>query len=485
MRSTFFGLEIGYRGLVAHQKSLDITGHNMTNASTPGYSRQRCEITETYPFTYPGLNRPYSAGQIGTGVEVTSVLRIRDQLIDVQIQQETMMLGYWESRRDMLDQAELILNEPADSNIRTSVDKFWTALQNLANDVTSIPARSELRQQTLAMTATIREDYARIQNLREDANQRIVNYVTDINKIATEIADLNDQIGKVCALGDNPNDLMDKRDLLVEELSKMINVSYTTDSLNRIKVTVKGVDLVDGSTANKIITVPNPDDPGMVTLEWYNPEHLQPSLPVEVTGGNLKGLLEMRDQDIPKMLNDLNTFAGTLIARVNALHSTGYGLDGSTGFNFFKGTNAIDIDLADELQDETIVPGDSTQRGLLRIACSDSPLTAPGDGNNKNIEAIYELKHLKVFNANTTTIGDFLGTFVNEIGGKSSVARVKAEHQTLLIQNLDTRRQSISGVSMDEEMTNMVKFQQGYNAAAKIISTMDELLDVVINRLKV
>jgi flagellar hook-associated protein 1 FlgK len=483
MRSTFFGLEIGYRGLVTHQKSLDITGHNVTNASTPGYSRQRGEITETYPFAYPAFNRPNAPGQIGTGVEVTAVLRVRDQLLDVQIQQETMLSGYWESRRDMLDQAELILNEPTDSNIRTSLDKFWTALENLANDASSIPARSNLRQQALAMTATIRQDYAREQALRTDANQRIINMVTDINKIATEIAALNDQIGKVSAMGDHANDLLDKRDKLVEELSKMINVSYTTDSLNRIKLTVKGVDLVDGSIANKIITVQNPSDPGMVSLEWYNPEYLAPHLPVEVTNGNLQGLFEIRDQEIPRILNDLNNFASTLITRVNNLHSTGFGLDQSTGINFFTGTNAMDIDVSDQIKDETVVPGTSSQIGLLRIACSTSVLDLPG--NNKNIEAIYELKHAKIINGNTVTIGDYLAAFVNEVGEKSSIAKTKAEHQTLLIQNLDLRRESISGVSMDEEMTNMVKFQQGYNASAKIISTMNEMLDVVINGLKV
>lgn len=482
MRSTFFGLEIGYRGLASHQKSLDITGHNVTNASTPGYSRQRPEITETDPFAYPAFNRPNAPGQIGTGVEVTAVMRVRDQLLDSQIQIETTLAGYWESRRDMLDQAELILNEPADSNIRTSLDKFWTALQNLADDATSIPARSELRQQALSMTATIRQDYAREQALRVDANQRIINYVTDINKKATEIAALNDQIGKVSAIGDHPNDLLDKRDKLVEEISKMINIGYTTDSLNRIKLTVKGVDLVDGSIANKIIAVADPANPGMVKLEWYNPEYLMPQLPVEVTGGHLQGLLEMRDHEIPRILNDLNNFASTLITRVNALHSTGYGLDRSTGINFFEGTNAMDIEVSLQIRDETVVAGTSSQVGLLRIACSNSVLDLPG--NNKNIEAIYELKHAKIINSNTVTIGDYLAAFVNEVGEKSSIAKTKAEHQTLLIQNLDQRRESISGVSMDEEMTNMVKFQQGFNAAARIISTMDEMLDVVINRLK-
>lgn len=484
MRSTFFGLEIGYRGLATHQKSLDITGHNIANASTPGYSRQRGEITETDPFTYPGFNRPYAAGQIGTGVEVTSVLRIRDQLIDGQIQQETMLSGYWESRRDMLDQAELILNEPADSNIRTCVDDFWEALQDVADDATSIPARNELRQQTLSMTDQIRSDYARELALREDANQRIIDEVTEINKIANQIANLNDQIGKLSALGDNPNDLMDKRDLLVEELSKKINIGYTTDSMNRIKVTVSGVAIVDGSVANQINTVLNPSDPGMVNLVWNDPRPFpQPVLPVQVTNGTLQGLFEIRDRDIPKILNDLNNLAGTLITRVNAIHVTGYGLDGSTGNNFFKGTNASDIELADELQDTVIDPATNTQMGLLRIACSDSDLHLPG--NNVTIQAICDLKHEKILTGNSITISDFLGAFVDDIGEKSSVARSKAEHQSILIENLDQRRQSISGVSMDEEMTNMVKFQQGYNAAAKIISTMDEMLDVVVNRLKV
>ncbi len=484
MSSTFFGLEIGYRGLVTHQKNLDITGHNIANASTPGYSRQRCEITETDPFTYPAFNRPNAAGQIGTGVDVTSVSRIRDQLIDGLIQNETMTSGYWESRRDMLDQAELILNEPADSNIRTSFDSFWTALENLANDATSMSARSDLLQQALSMTAQIRSDYSREQALRTDANQRIINYVTDINKIAVQIAGLNDQIGKISALGDNPNDLMDQRDQLVENLSKMINISYTTDSMNRIKVTVSGVALVDGSVANKINTVLNPSDPGMVNLVWQNPEPKpNPPLPVQVTNGNLQGLLEMRDQDIPQILNDLNNFAGTLISSVNALHVTGFGLDGSTGNNFFKGTGAMDIDVDDQIADTTIDPATNSQMGLQRIACSSSSLQLPG--NKEIIEAICDLKQMRIMTANTETMNDFLGTFVNNIGEKSSVAQTKADHQTLLIQNLDQRRQSISGVSMDEEMTNMVKFQQGYNAAAKIISTMNEMLDVVINKLKV
>ncbi|MCL6589535.1 MAG: flagellar hook-associated protein FlgK [Firmicutes bacterium] len=471
MRSTFFGLEIGYRGLVSHQKALDITGHNVANASTPGYSRQRGEITATDPFTYPAFNKPHTAGQIGTGVEITAVLRIRDQLIDNQIQYETMMSGYWEARRDILDEAEMVLNEPADSNIRTSVDQFWQAFQNFSNDPSSIPARSELRQKTLAMCAAIRDDYARELSLRHEVNQRITDQVADINRIGVQLAELNDQIGKVTAMGDRPNDLMDKRDALIEELSKMVNINHFTDSLNRMTVTIKGVPLVEGLLANQILAVPNWNDPGMVQLEWKLPS----GQPVEATSGRLKGWLEMRDEEIPLLLSRLNDFAGTLITRVNALHQTGYGLDSSTGWNFFDGTGANDIDLSNALKDET--------NGLVRIAGSDDIFGLPG--NNKTALAICELKHLKILTAGTATMGDFIGALINDLGEKSLIAGSKAEHQTVLINNLDQRRESICGVSMDEEMTNMVKFQHGYNAAAKIITTMDEMLDVVVNRLKV
>jgi flagellar hook-associated protein 1 FlgK len=471
MRSTFFGLEIGYRGLVSHQKALDITGHNVSNASTPGYSRQRGEITATDPFTYPAFNKPWAAGQIGTGVEVTAVLRIRDSLIDNQIQSETMMSGYWEARRDTLDEAEMILNEPADSNIRTSVDQFWQAFQNFADDPSSIPARSELRQKTLAMCTSIRDDYAREQSLRHDVNQRIVDQVNDINRIGTQLAELNDQIGKVTALGDRANDLMDKRDALVEELSKMVNVNHFTDTENRMTVTIKGVPLVEGIIANQILAVPNWNDPGMVKLEWKIPA----GLPVEVTSGHLQGWLEMRDEEIPSLLSKLDDFGATLINQVNALHRTGFGLDGIDNRDFFKGTDAHDIDLSDPLQDEA--------QGLVRMAASDNLLALPG--NNKIALAICELKHMKILTSNTATMGDFIGALVNDLGEKSLIADSKSEHQILLINNLDQRRESICGVSMDEEMTNMVKFQQGYNAAAKIISTMDEMLDVVVNRLKV
>ena len=365
---------------------------------------------------------------------------------------------------------QLITNEPADSNIRTSVDQFWQALQNVADDAKLIPARSDLRQKALAMSDLIKEDYTKYQDLRVETNQRIIDQVSEINRYADQIADLNNQIGKVTALGDRANDLMDKRDLLVESLAKCVNINHFVDANNRMTVTIKGIPLVDGQIANHILTVPNNNDLGMAQLQWETPA----KQPVEVNNGNLMGLLEIRDQEIPQVITDLNNFATTLINQVNALHQTGYGLDESTGRKFFTGTDASSIDLDDPIKDQA--------NGLQRIAASDSLFGLPG--NNKIMLAISQLKQAKLFTTNTATMGEFIGAMVDYLGEKTLIADSKSGHQTTLITNLDQRRESVCGVSMDEEITNMVKYQQGFNAAAKIISTMDEMLDVVVNKLK-
>lgn len=474
VRSTFFGLEIGRLGLQAHQKQLEITSHNMANASTEGYSRQRGEMTTTQPFTYPAFNRVQTAGQLGTGVEVTAVMRIRDELIDDQIQREMTISGYWESRQTMLDEMELIVNEPSDSNIRTAVDSFWKSIQGVANDATSIPARSVLRQDTLTMTELIRQDYQRMKSLRNVANERIKEQVGHINTIADKIAMLNDQISKVTVMNDHANDLMDQRDLLIQELSEMVKISKTTDRFNRVNITINGIPLVQDITANEIVVEPDHNDEGMVKLVWANLGR-----EVDVLGGSLKGLLEIRDQDLPEFLNHLDNFAKTLITEINSRHRSGYGLDESHNIDFFKGTGAADIDLADAIKD--------VENGLNRIAASSSIVdTEEGlEGNNHVMKEIYKIFDQRLLNNSTATMGEYIGAVVADLGEKTNAAKVKFEGQTRLIASLDERRESVCGVSLDEEITNMVRFQHGYNAAARIISTMDAMLDVIVNRLKV
>lgn len=472
MRSTFFGLEVAYRGLVTHQAALDVTGNNISNASTEGYSRQTSEITSTKPFTDPSFNRVEKAGQMGTGSEVSEILRIRDELIDSQIWRNTSCSGYWESSNSLLSQLESIVNEPdtESGNIRTAMDAFWTALEDLSTSPESTEKRTALLESAITMADFIKSDYNQIQLLCDDTNQRVIDKVDELNQLSSEIAELNDQIGKITALGDNPNDLLDKRDELVEQVSKIVNVNKTVDGLDRITLTIQGVPLVNGNMANKITTVPNTDNESMVDLRWdsFN-------MPVDVRNGELQGLLEIRDEIIPEVLNDLDTFTNTLITSINDLHRTGYGLDGSTGEDFFVGAGASDIYVSSRLTDG--------EEGLRRIAASS---TEDGlEGKNDIALAMAKVAERKLLNNGSATLGEFLGSVVSKVGSWAQEAEINTEHYSLLIENLDAKRQSISGVSMEEETTNMLRFNQGFNAAAKILTMMDQMLDVIINDLKV
>lgn len=472
MRSTFFGLEIGYRGLVTHQAALDVTGNNISNASTPGYSRQRAEINSTDPYTYPAFNRCNTYGQIGTGSQVTEILRIRDELIDTQVWRNNSNLGFWESSDNLLGQLESIMNEPdtESGNIRTAVDAFWAAMEDFSKSPEAMELRTPLVEAAITMTDFIKSDYNQFKLLREDTDQRIVNKVDELNQLASEIAELNEQIGKVTALGDNPNDLLDQRDKLVEQVSKIVNISTTVDAQDRMSLTIQGIPLVNGITSNKITTVPNPNDESMVRLRWQALD-----MEVDVRNGELMGLLEVRDEIIPEILNDLDSYANTLITSVNNLHRTGYGLDGSTGEDFFVGTGASDIYVSSRINDG--------EEGLRRIAASSSEEGL--EGNNDIALAMAELVDLKLLKGGSATLGDFIGSLVSKIGSLTQEADLNTEHYTLLIENLNGKRESISGVSMEEETTNMLRFNQGFNAAAKIINVMDEMLNVIVNQLKI
>ncbi len=469
MPSTFSGLEIGRRALLTSQKALEITSHNMANAGTPGYSRQVPTISATAPYTYPIFNREKTAGQIGTGVDITSINRVRDQLLDDQIQRESSALGQWASMRDMLDQIERTLNEPSNNGIRAAVDEFWNAMQNLATKPNDTPTRAALVQQTMTMTDQIRESYQGLKTLRSDVNDRIAAQVEEINGYAKELAELNDQIGKINIQGDQPNDLLDRRDQLLEELSTIVNIRTTYDAQDRVTVTVGGRSLVYGNQYSSMITVRNENDPSASEIRWEGLTD-PAAREVNISSGSLQGLLTVRDEKIPQMLDNLDQYAKALITNVNSVHQKGIGLDGSTNLKFFEGTGASDIRLAEVIEDNP-----------QRIAASASG--ASGEG--AIALELAALKQKPILNGNTVTLGSFFAGVIAELGIDSAMAKTKANNQALLINHLSDKRESISGVSLDEEMTNMIQFQHGYNAAAKIISTMNELLDVIINRLKV
>ncbi|MEN2998531.1 MAG: flagellar hook-associated protein FlgK [Brevinematia bacterium] len=328
--SSFHNLEVGRKSLLAHSDALKTTGHNISNLNNPEYSRQIIHLKAFHPIYDPSWNRETSPGQIGTGVVVEDIVRARDQFLDDRIIFEKGGLGFWEARRKILYQLQLIYNEPEGPNIRTALDEYWEALQKVAMDPTEISSRVVLVEKAKALASQIRHEYNSIVKLREQANELIKQKISEINGYIKEIAHLNNQIQKLEALGDNPNDLYDRRDALVEKLSKVMNISVGRSDKDEFMITVGSEILVQGEGYHEIIGVPNPGNKGYVDLYIGSTERK-----LSLSDGELFGLVYARDVDLVADMKRLNSFTINLIESVNEIHRDGFGLDGTTGLDFW------------------------------------------------------------------------------------------------------------------------------------------------------
>ncbi|KNZ70096.1 flagellar hook-associated protein FlgK [Thermincola ferriacetica] len=476
MRSTFFGLNIGRQALQAQQRALDVTAHNIANANTEGFSRQRAVMATTTPFAYPSVNRPIGAGQIGTGVMVEEVKRMRDSFIDLQVRQEVNKTGEWETKNNSLQKLEVIFNEPSDAGLRTVLDQFWEAWQELSKKPELEAVRSLVRQRGIAVAETFNHLDRQLTDLAEDLDASVKIKVDEINNIAGQVAALNDQIVRVEVQGDNANDLRDKRDLLLDELSKIVQITVKEDNSGAVTVSIGGRALVSAAGVSKISAVPNGANNGYVDLQWA-----VDGTAVSIQSGSIKGMLDIRDITIPSYRQQLDDLANALVTSVNAEHVAGYGLNKTAAdphFNFFDaaGTTAATISI------DAAILGDLDNIAAASTAAD--PLASPSvenSGDGSNALNIAELKHQALLG--TATLDDYYRGMIAQLGVEAQESSRMVDNQNLLLSQLENRRQEVSGVSLDEEMTNMIKFQHAYNAAARTITAMDEMLDTIVNRL--
>lgn len=458
MRSTFGGLETGLRALRAQQLALELTGHNIANADTPGYSRQAPRMSASDPYTIPTMNRLDAAGQVGTGVEVYEIIRMRDEFLDRQIQYENSSLGRWEARQSSLEQLEVIFQEPSENGLAAQIDLFWKHLEELATRPDNISVRSTVLENGKNLAVTFNHLHEQLANYQKDLDKQAQILVERINSLSKQIADLNKEIGKIKALGEEPNDLLDKREALLQELSGITNVTVQKDNLSRYTISIEGTILVTGDNSFNLSTATNTEGFSEVVFSANN-------RPVKISDGRLKGLMEMRDVDIRYYLSAINNFASTMITWFNDVHRAGYGLDDSTGLDFFSGNDASNIGV--NINDPE------------RIAASDR-FGAPGNGENAVNLANVINKEL-LMNGGTATLSVYYGSVIAKLGVDAEKADTMAINQDILVKHLHNRQESVAGVSLDEEMANLMKFQNSYNAAARLITTMDEILDRLIN----
>jgi flagellar hook-associated protein 1 FlgK len=437
------GLETTLRGILAQQLALDVTGHNIANANTVGYSRQRASLVATDPYTVPGVTRPPQAGQLGTGVDVDQYERIRDSFIDLQLRAQTMLNGANQATQDGLQQVEQAFNEPSDSGLNSLLAKYWSAWQDVSNNPENLATRQALAAAASSLAGGFNQVAQQLSTLQSQTASNVTYTISDVNSIGTQIAALNDAIAKSTVTGDRPNDLLDQRDLLIDRLSGLGNVTLTNGANGSVDVSIGGAALVTGATSATLA------ETDMTSL----------------TSGKLSALIALRDTTIPGYQTQLNTIASTLISQTNTAHAAGFDLNGAAGGAFFTGTDAATIGVNSALV---------TNPALIAASGNGQP------GNAAGALAMNALQGTAVIGS--ATIDQAYSQLVTLIGADSQEAQRAYDTSSLLTSTLQSKRDSVSGVSLDEEMTNLVRFQRGYQASARALSAMDDMLDTLITR---
>ncbi|MFO7985609.1 MAG: flagellar hook-associated protein FlgK [Desulfatiglandaceae bacterium] len=455
MANIYGTLHIGRQALAAQQEALNVTAHNIANVNTEGYSRQRVVTETTAPITT-------GAGQVGTGVTVSGVERVYDRHLAQQISDENETFGRWEAEKNGLDRAEVVLNEASGYGLNQAMSDFWDAWQDLVNNPSGAAEREMVAWsgENLALNfERIHNDLSQIQN---DMNSYVSQTVDGINFKAEQIAAINEKIVKIETSEGSANDLRDKRDVWVNELAKMIDITYHEEGNGSYTIKL-GDDrsLVEGATSNALATDTNGS--GFEDVVWEDD-----NADVPISDGKLKGYMEVRDAAIPGYKDDLEELSEEIKDAVNDIHQDGYGLDGTPGEDFFTGSLAgNDFAISSTISED-----------VTKIAASGTELGVPGD--NQNAIEIAELQNALKMNSDTATFDDFYNGVVSGVGVDVQQAYSSYSHQEAMVNYLDDYREAVSGVSLDEEMVNMLQFEAAYQAAARTISSVDKMLETLM-----
>ncbi len=337
MNSTFMGIEIGKKGLSSHQQALHVTGHNISNAANKEYSRQRVIITAADPLYVPALNRSNAAGNIGQGSIVSTVERIRDAFIDDRIMIEKDVHGYWKTKSDLLYQVETIYNEPSDQSIRSRLDQLWKGWEELSKYPEERSTREVVKEKAVSLSNEVKHIYRQLYDLQQNANRQIAHTVDQINLYARDIRDLNERILKSEALGDNPNDLKDKRDALIEKLSELININVGRNDRDELIVYIGSENLIQGEVVHELKALMDQENQGYYKVVWKGTE-----TDVSIKGGSLLAQIDIRDKILRDNINSINAFAVNLVDLVNEVHRDGFGRNGKSNIDFFQYINISD-----------------------------------------------------------------------------------------------------------------------------------------------
>lgn len=601
IRGTYLGLEAARRGLMAAQSALDTVSHNLANANTPGFSRQRVVLKATEALPVPGIMMGTQAGQVGTGVRVESIERIRSQFLDQIFRAESGYQGELDTLKSGLENIEMLFNEPGERGFSNILDSFFKSWEMLSNDPEGTSARANLREVSQTLITSIKNIDAGFDSEIRRINDQIGIKVGEVNALTRQIAALNKEIVNIeGSPSRNANDLRDQRDLLVSQLSKLININVHEDQFGAYSVNVAGHPIVQG------IYVTDLQIRTIETATGISYEiGLANKLPLDLQSGELYGLVQLRDKYIPDVRHKFNIAVSSVVNRVNATHREGFGLDGVTNRSFFmdfvtrqiSGLNSLpaltgldtklfdlgissgDFFIGDKriiVTDEDVLPDSTTTvRDILRrvfdatggrvqgvegenstvilelhnpadmeaggsASAFESRINAKagttnflqllglvpesetavpqdppyvniakairlnplilndlgtiaaaragedggfsGPGDNRLALDMADLKNYASFVEGDTIFGYYRSTVIS-LGVQLQETTRAANIQNLVMEQIEMRIESVSGVNLDEEAINMIRYQRSIEASSRMVSALDSVLDRIINNM--
>jgi flagellar hook-associated protein FlgK len=447
--SDFNGLRIALSSLYAQRKALQVTGQNIANVNTEGYSRQRVElIADAGPAT-PAMESRYAGP--GMGVLTGHTTRLRDQFLELRGYQEHALDAGLKESQNVLSRIELAFDEPSDEGISKLISSFLAAFDDVANNPDDLAARAQLVEQGATLAAGFRQLDAALDMQRASSITELTAVIAEANVSAARIAELNQNIATAVNNGFSPNELMDQRDLLIGRLAEQIGVTVRPGDGGHMDVFVGGTAIVRGTRATPLQVEVGTDPAQTVRVTWAGD-----SYPAGVAG-QAGGLLSGVNDVIPRYADGLATAAQELADAVNAVHRTGYALDGSTNHDFFVPAAGGGI------QVNAAIAADP------RLVAASATAGATRDGSVA--QQIAEL----------TGVGDRYQRLVVDLGVETQAVNRRVEVQAAIVQHVDAARESAGGVNLDEEMTLMLQYQHAYDAAARFLTAIDQALDTLIN----
>jgi flagellar hook-associated protein 1 len=537
-------LNVGTRGLQAAQLGMDISGQNISNADVEGYSRKRLNMTADYR---PGG----SFGQMGFGVEVININRMRNAFADQQIRQQTQQVGYYNEIDDAYQTLESVFTEPTETGLNEYINQFFDSWQNLANNPADTSARTMVKTNGEILTGVFHNLATQMADYKKTRNDEIASRVSKVNELSKEIFNLNKEIAVVEISDQNANDSRDKRDKLLKDLSQLIDVDTIENDLGQITVTTGGSIIVSPAYQQNIETTTSTytaADGATITdigLRFFDSKRTYvPS------GGEIRGLLDARDTVVPEYQAYLDTVANALVAKINEAHERGYSLNGVSGIDFFDptSTGASDISISAAIESNvqniaaaaggeilvaptttlTLTYGTPGTLGnsninknsvmvkaggttltenldyqidyrtgaiqLLHNGYNGTPLTvdysytsgnSQGPGSNANAVAIAQLREtLTMDNDNlgnpTASFGEYYAAFIGRLGLDRNEATSNLDSRNHLVEQYEAQQDSVAGVSLDDEMAEIIKYQHVYQASARLITTTSDMLDTLL-----